>query len=168
MDIFCEHIVKKSKTLKDRVKQVGIILLAILLIELLLVFNSMLFGFGFLLIFGVIYGAIFLYKKTNIEYEYILTNSILDIDKIFAKSSRKRVESIDFKSVEVFGKGNASSSGVKEIDYAGDITADDVYYFELIKNGERVRIYFQPSQKILANLHTVAPRVVPAYDVISE
>lgn len=164
MDIFCEYIVKKKPTLKDRVKQVGIILAAIVLSELFLVLNNLLFGFGFILIAAVIYGAVYLFKRTNLEYEYILTNSILDIDKIFAKSSRKRVESIDFKNVESFGKADdAPSSGIKELDYAGDITADNVFYAEFFKDGEKKRIYFQPNEKILSNLHKVAPKLVPAY-----
>lgn len=164
MDIFCEYIIKKKPTVKDRVKQLGIILLALLLCEIIFIFNNFLFGLGLLLIAGVIYGAVILFKRTNLEYEYILTNSILDIDKIFAKSSRKRVESIDFKCVEVFGKADeAPSSQAKEIDYSGDITADNVYFFEIFKNGERNRIYFQPNQKILENLHKVAPKVVAKY-----
>ena len=165
MDIFCEYIVKKKPTMKDRVKQIGIILLAIVLVEIFIVLNNLLFGVGLLLGVAVIYGAVYLFKRTNIEYEYILTNSILDIDKIFAKSSRKRVESIDFKNVEAFGKAqDAPMSQAKEIDYAGDITADDVYYFEIFKDGERKRIYFQPNQKILSNLHKVAPKIVPVFE----
>lgn len=169
MDIFCEYIVEKKKTLKDRVKQLGIILLAIVLVELLLVFNGLLFGFGFILIVGVIYGAVWLFKRVNIEYEYILTNSILDIDVIYARSSRKRIQSVDIKNVETFGRaGEEISADVKEIDLSGDITASDVFFFEYVKNGERVRIYFQPNQKILSGLHSVAPRVVPVYEDVSK
>ena len=165
MDIFCEYIVKKKPTLKDRVKQVGINLLAIVLVEIFIVLNNLLFGIGLLLSAAVIYGAVYLFKRTNVEYEYILTNSILDIDKIFAKSSRKRVESVDFKNVEAFGKADdAPMSPVQEIDYAGDITADNVYYFEFFKDGEKKRIYFQPNQKILSNLHKVAPKLVPVFE----
>ena len=97
-----------------------------------------LYGFGFLIIVAVIYGAIFLMKKTNIEYEYILTNSILDIDAIYSKSSRKRMESIDFKNIEAFGKANeASNSPAKVCDYTGNMNAENVYYIELFKNGEK-------------------------------
>ena len=169
MDIFCEYIVEKKLTAKDRVKQMGIILLAFLLSLIFFVLNNLLFGFGFLLIVGVIYGAIFLFKKTRIEYEYILTNSILDIDKIFARSSRKRVETIDFKNVEAFGRANeAPKSQAKELDYAGDIMADNVFFIEYFKNGEKIRVFFQPNKKILDNLHKVAPKLVPVYMEISE
>ena len=164
MDIFCEYIVKKQQTAKDLVKRLGIIMAAIVLSFLFLVFNNMLMGFGFILIAAVIYGAVFLYRKTNIEYEYILTNSILDIDKIFAKSSRKRAESIDFKNVEGFGRASeAPSSPAKEFDYAGNINDSNVFYIEFFKDGEKKRVFFQPNQKILDNLHKVAPKLVPVY-----
>jgi len=165
MDIFCEYIIKKKPTIKDRVKQVGIILLAILLSEIFLILNNMLFGMGFILVVAVIYGAVFLFKKTNIEYEYILTNSILDIDKIFAKSTRKRAESIDFKSVEAFGRASeAPNSPATEIDYAGDINADNVFFIEFFKDGQKKRVFFQPNEKILVGLHKIAPKLVPAYE----
>ena len=164
MDIFCEYIIKKQQTVKDLVKRLGIIMAAIVLSFLFLVFNNMLMGFGFILIAAVIYGAVFLYRKTNVEYEYILTNSILDIDKIFAKSSRKRVETIDFKNVEAFGRASeAPTSPAKEIDYAGNIKDSNVFYIEFFKNGEKKRVFFQPNQKILDNLHKVAPKLVPVY-----
>ena len=163
MDIFCEYIVKKKNTPKDTVKRVGIVLGALLLCELFLILNNLLLGFGFLLIAGTVYGAVILMRKCNIEYEYILTNSILDIDKIFAKSSRKRVMSVDFKSVEAFGLASeAPTSPATELDYAGDIKADNVYYAEFFKDGDKKRLYFQPNDKILRNLHTIAPRLVPA------
>ena len=161
MDIFCEYIVKKKTTAKERVKQMGIILLAMILSLILFILNNLIFGLGVLLIVGVIYGAIYLFKKTNIEYEYILTNSVLDIDIIYSKSSRKRVESIDFKNVEAFGQAlNAPNTDAKELDYSGDITADDVYYVEYFKDKEKRRVYFQPNQKILENLSKVAPRLM--------
>lgn len=165
MDIFCEYIVVKKATVKDRVIQLGIIMAAIILSLIFLFLNGLLIGFGYIFVVGVIYGAIFLFKKTKIEYEYILTNSILDIDKIFAKSSRKRVESIDFKSVEAFGKAEeAPNSPATEIDYAGDITGDGVFYAEYFKDGVKRRVYFQPNKKILDNLHMVAPKIVPVYE----
>ncbi|MBE7016252.1 MAG: hypothetical protein E7417_05490 [Ruminococcaceae bacterium] len=169
MDIFCEYIVKKKTTPKDMVKKTGIVLGALVLCELFLIFNNLLFGFGFLLIAATVYGAVFLMRRCNIEYEYILTNSILDIDKIFAKSSRKRAMSIDFKSVEAFGLASeAPSSPATEIDLAGDIKADNVYYAEFFKDGDKKRVYFQPNEKILRNLHTVAPRVVPPQNWVPE
>lgn len=169
MDIFCEYIVKKKNTPKDMVKRTGIVLGALVLCELFLISKNFLFGFEFLLIAATIYGAVFLIRKCNIEYEYILTNSILDIDKIFAKSSRKRAISIDFKSVEAFGLASeAPTTPATEIDLAGDIKAEDAYYIEFFKDGDKKRVFFQPNGKILRNLHTIAPRIVPAQPGIDE
>ena len=164
MDIFCEYIIKKQPTVKDLVMRLGIIMAAIILSFILIVINSMLMGFGFILIVAVIYGAVFLFRKTKVEYEYILTNSILDIDKIFAKSSRKRAVSIDFKNVEAFGRASeAPTSPAKELDYSSNINDSNVFYFEFFKDGEKKRVFFQPNQKILDNLHKVAPKLVPVY-----
>ena len=93
-----------------------------------------------------------------------ITAVVTALDKIFAKSSRKRVETIDFKNVEAFGRASeAPTSPAKEIDYAGNIKDNNVYYIEYFKNGEKKRVFFQPNQKILDNLHKVAPKLVPIY-----
>lgn len=47
------------------------------------------------------YGAYLLMSMQNIEYEYILTNSEIDIDKIMSKKARKRIASFDFKEINI-------------------------------------------------------------------
>ncbi|UKI37385.1 MAG: DUF6106 family protein [Clostridiales bacterium] len=39
---------------------------------------------------GVVYGAYILITHFNVEYEYILTNGDIDIDKIIAKKKEKK------------------------------------------------------------------------------
>ncbi len=167
MDIFCEYMVKHKKTAKDSLMVLGYVLAALFLslIVFLFLFGRMM-GLEVLLIAAVWYGAVFLIRKTNIEYEYILTNSILDIDKIMSQKTRKRVISIDFKQIDGCAPANANMAAgnanpsVKVLDLSGDINGKGVYYVDFSKDSTKYRVFFQPNAKILNNIKTVNPRVV--------
>ena len=164
MDIFCEYMVKHKKTAKDSLMAAALIVGAVLLtfIIFLLLFGRLM-GFEVFVIAAVWYGAIFLIRKTNIEYEYILTNSVLDIDKIMSKKTRKRVISIDFKTIDICepAKGiSTNNPNLKVMDLTGDINGKGVYYVDFSKNSVQYRVFFQPNAKILDNIKKTNPRLV--------
>lgn len=58
---------------------------------------------AFLILCGAIYGAYWLISGMSIEYEYILTNGEIDVDKIIAQRKRKRLVTVSAKTFEAFG-----------------------------------------------------------------
>lgn len=111
MDIFHEQLVKHHRTAGDYVKIVGIIVGALLLFLILVVAVPVLVGsaVGMLssicLLVGVavLFCAYYLIVNTGIEYEYILTNNDLDIDKIIGKRKRRRLLTVKVNTFEDFG-----------------------------------------------------------------
>ncbi len=162
MDIFCEYIVKKEKTGKDILKTIGIIVaLFVVSVVLLALLQGPLYSFGLLLICAAFWGAFRLITAMNIEYEYIVTNSILDIDKISAKRSRKRLESVDFKEIEGCKPAeNIKNAGVKVLDASPRGIEDGVYEVTYSKDGERRTLLFKPNKKVITNLKKASPRLV--------
>ena len=106
-DTYIEYLVKKRSTSKDILLKILIVIAAVV-IALALFFLSPLLGmfsmFGYLLAFGAFYGAYRLIGAMNLEYEYLLTNGDLDIDKIMNRNSRKRILSVKCSSFETFGR----------------------------------------------------------------
>ena len=97
MDTFFEQIIAIRKSGKE----ISLIILIWLAVLLLSAAAFLFLGtLGLIIIFGIGYGAWWLSSKFNVEYEYIVTNDTLDIDKIINKSSRKRVSSINISKVE--------------------------------------------------------------------
>ncbi len=97
MDTFFEQLVTIKKTGKTYLAYVGIALAAIIIMAAAYLFLPQIF----VIIAAVtLYGAYKLYSMLSVEYEYIITNSTMDIDKIIAKSSRKRVLSFELTAVE--------------------------------------------------------------------
>ena len=79
----------------------GALLVSYLLVGAIYSFLTFLSGFSFVFVIGVFYYAYKLIKNSSIEYEYILTNNELDIDKIIAKSARKRMLTVNFREIEI-------------------------------------------------------------------
>lgn len=171
MDIYTEYIIKRKKTGKDYAIITAGVIGAVILSLASLMLNSFVPGIGFILIVFIWYGVYLLVNSRNLEYEYILTNSELDIDKIIARKGRKRIITIDFKEVELCANihnpefksqyENENNLSQKLI-LAGDMKADNVYFADFYRDGERKRVIFQPAEKIIQGLAKVNPRNVHA------
>lgn len=168
MDVFIEYIVKKKKTAQDYLKAVGIVLACVIVWMLLLMFNRYLMGLGLFLIVGAGWGAWKLIQGINVEYEYILTNSEMDVDRIVAKMRRKRMLSMDFKTIELCARCDDpnfrhefenTESIAKTYDVRG---GENQEYFVDYAAGEsgKTRILFCPNEKMLESIKKMAPRTV--------
>ena len=99
MAVFREYLVAKKKDTKDKLIIAGIIaagvvislaMFALMLILALAMAQSenpigtFTFSIGFVLVLFLWYGAVLLINMRSIEYEYIVTNNELDIDKVMS------------------------------------------------------------------------------------
>lgn len=169
MDLFCEYIVKKKVDFKDILKVFGIILAALILSLVLFFIGSMLtLGVGMALAAAVFYIAFVVSKGVYVEFEYALTNNEMDIDKILGKSRRKRIISVNFKEIELCAAVNDvnfksqyenKASISKTIDATG-ISDYDVYFVDFMREGGKVRILFQPTDKMKNGMRSLNPRVI--------
>lgn len=169
MDVFCEYMVKRKKTGMDLLYEFMCLFVALCLSAFIFVlFFGRIMGFEVFLIAGVWFLAIRFLGKANIEYEYTLTNNILDIDRIMAKKTRKRVISIDFAEIEecryAEAKDKDRNVSFKTMDMSGDLAEDGVYLIDFSKDGEKCRAFFRPNGKILNNLKMMNPRKVSVRD----
>lgn len=160
MDNYSEQLVVKLRTTADTVRIIAIILLTSL-IAAGLVFLALISGF-LLLIFGGMAAFLFgiwLVSGMGVEYEYIITNTDLDIDKIIGKRKRKRMISIDLTRTVDFApiKDKTPECDVTVRAYSG---ADkDVHYLvaEHTDYG-KVKVIFNPNQKTKEAIAQALPR----------
>lgn len=110
MDTFYEQITAVKKTGKSWAAIIGIWLLALVVMAIsFLLMGTMLSFIAVFLFAGAIYGAYKWTSRFSVEYEYIITNGTVDIDKIMAKSMRKRMTSFDLSDVSRLEKYNPSA-----------------------------------------------------------
>jgi hypothetical protein len=166
MDIFMEKIVQKGRTPTDRLITIAIIIVTAIACLVFLNLSKFLGMFGTILAAGVVYLAYRLIKSRNIEFEYIVTNGEIDIDKIMSKSRRKRIFSANCKDFDVVAKVKSDkyTQEVKNIQNkimaASSMVAPDLYFFTLNYKGKRTIVYFEPDEKMLTSFRTFIPRNV--------
>ena len=104
MDVFVEHMVKRRPTGKDIFLMSLYALLAVIVFVFGVFFTGPLLGpFSFVGAFigvAALFGAYYLISNMNIEYEYIVTNGEIDVDKIMAKRRRKRLLTANARTFE--------------------------------------------------------------------
>ena len=160
-DVFKEQIVKRKPTSKDSLFRVGIIVLVIIISLLSLAFLQ---TFAVIGIGAAAFGAAFLMRFLNIEYEYIFTNGELDIDVIYKQTSRKRLFTGNVKDFEIMAhvedKNHAGAfGGAQETrDYSTGQVGPDSYAFLINKDGKRLKIIIEPNEKMLTAISGVMSR----------
>lgn len=185
MDIFMEQLVPKKKDLKDKCLIALIIVAAIVLtivlgiITMSLSFQpqgqqpspvtSMASSFGLLFIAGVWYGAYYLINSLSVEFEYIVTNSEIDIDKIMSKKRRKRLVTIDIKNASLMARTDDENnnsvyknipSDVKVLNFSAMSENGYTYFIDCTIDEKRTIVLWQPTSKIVDSLWKFNPKAV--------
>lgn len=151
MDTFFEQIVSIKKSGKKIALIIATWVLAVLLCGIIFLFSSLLGGLMFLLMAGVIYGAYKLTGNLNVEYEYIITNGTMDIDKIVNKQSRQRILSFDISKttrMEAYKEGLLVGVDAKNIVIACNKEDENAYLLAYEKNGKQMNLVFSPNEKM--------------------
>ncbi|MEA4823239.1 MAG: DUF6106 family protein [Clostridiaceae bacterium] len=173
-DTFLEYIVKKAPEAKTSLLKVAIIMGTLFVCYFGMVFimsSEALAQFGsifLLLICGIVYGAYRLITSFNYEFEYIVTNGELDIDKIIARRSRKRMCSIRPVEVEIMAPYNDEYKNQYDrgefgltVDASSSKYAKERWFILAdTKKYGRIRLLWEPTARMIDNMRTYMPRKV--------
>ena len=163
MDHYNEQMIQKQTETKDIIMRVLIAIGTALLIAVC-VFAALIFGFLPLIVVaaGAVYLSYILFSGTFVEYEYIVTNNDLDIDKITGKRKRKRLVTVKLNTVKQWGEYTESEgNGVTATVMASDATGYDAWY--VIADHEKlgkIMVIFTPSQETITNINFGVPHGV--------
>ncbi|MCL2486150.1 MAG: hypothetical protein FWE86_00940 [Oscillospiraceae bacterium] len=108
-DVIKEQLVARRSGKAEILKAVGLGVGALLLIYLTLYLTFFVIPGDFSLMFlvlmlgGICWGTSYLFKTIPMEFEYLAVNGDLTVDKIVAKSRRKRIHVIDLRNIEAAG-----------------------------------------------------------------
>lgn len=160
MDSFKEQLVTRKSDNTVFIKRALIFIASLLIAVVLFIFLNVM---SLILIALLFWGAYILIRNFDVEYEYICTNGDLDIDKITAKSRRKRLISVDLKSVSDFGslKGKNLNKNYSIIDATSGEGEYNSYYIEC-KNSKygMCNVLITPDEDMLEVIKTYLPRTI--------
>ncbi len=110
-------------------------------------------------------GAYFLYLNADVEYEYLYLDKELTIDKVMAKSKRKRVGVFTLERMEVLAPVKSyhlddyKNRNVKVLDYSIGVEEQPDLRYALYYEGG-VKLILSPSEDLVKVMKNVAPRKV--------
>lgn len=165
MEFHAEQLISSKKKPLD-----FLLILIILIITSIIWKESLIFARTIPTISAIIivlsgWGMFKLLQCFNLEYEYELTNSYFDIDKIMGKARRKRVVSFDLKNcvmcAEVSAPEFKNTSGIsKTYELSGNAKSRSRIFIDIEENGKKTRIIINPNEKIRDYLKKAFPRTV--------
>ena len=169
-DVFSEVLVKRKTTAGSIVAKVvfGITIFLILALFVLGFFSALPGLFLFAVIILVI--EYFIIKFQKVEYEYIFTSGDLDFDQLSGDFRRKRKLTVKFESMEVIAPegshyldGYQHDNNIKVYDFSSRDKEKKRYVYVGAAPGDRggrVKVIFEPSEKMLKNMFNYSPSKV--------
>lgn len=169
MDNFSETLVKRKLTEQDK-KKVKLIFASLILSSIIFILVIPLYCINRIPLVSTLSLAIFALivwllwsqlKKMQLEYEYIITGTVLDVDKIIARKKRQRIVSLDLKEISDIGVYDKNSRADFESDIHAerDTSADGNYFIAFHHTAlNNTRVVFTPDEKMFESLRNSVPR----------
>ena len=161
---YTEASVKRKADVSTYLAKIGVVLL----IGILFTFG-MLVGQKILAVIGIGLGCFcwfYLFPKLDAEYEYIYCDGQIDFDRISGGESRKNMLRIDLDNVEIMAPekslqmGKYDDSGLKVRDFSSHTPDAKRYCIITSDESNRLKILFEPSEKMIELAKAKAPRKV--------
>lgn len=159
-DFYAECLVAKRVTSTDKVKRILFFVGLTLICAVLLLFLG---GLGLMLDAAILYGGYYLFTGMDVEYEYIITNGTLDVDKISGQRRRKRLVSVEVEDFTAFGKlseAREEADGTTIVMASAQNGSADYYADAKHKSAGNVRIIFTPNDKMIDGIGMYLPRTM--------
>ena len=161
METYVEYMVKKKAS--GLMSALKVLLIGITVITGLLGFMGLIVFLIVAVVAGV--GAYFVSLNANLEYEYLYVDKQLTVDKIMARTRRKKVETFDLERMEILAPikswhlDDYRNRQLKDVDYSSGVEQQPDIRYSMIYNGEK-RVIFEPNAEMVAAIKSIAPRKV--------
>ena len=139
------------------------ILLIMLTVVFIMVGGVFLPGLVVAIITGI--GAYFATMNANIEYEYLYLDREISVDKVMAKSRRKKANTFSVDKMEVLAPLNSHrldsyrNRNSKTLDYSSGVAAQPEKRYMMVCEGD-LKVIFEPNAEMVKAIQSIAPRKV--------
>lgn len=165
-EFMTEQLVAKKTTTKDIMIKAGLIFGTIIAFILFMISTNSVARIIFTVLFiALIFVDMYMFKRLDVEYEYTYFDGTLDIAKIMKKQLRKEMFSTDIKEdMEIIaptGSHEVEHHQVEKVlDYSTQNKENKTYTMVTKYKGQKVKMIFEPNEKMLNSMRDVVPRKV--------
>ncbi|MGN1266801.1 MAG: DUF6106 family protein [Dorea sp.] len=158
-DFYTEQLVKKQAGKKDFFVKVILIMAAVACVVL-----APVIPLGWVVAALVIVAVVLLFRRMDIEYEYMFINGDLDIDVIYRKTKRKKILSVNVSDLVILAPVGSIElkqyQKAKTFDYSSGTGNKKLYGLVVGRQGQLAQIIFEPNETIVDGFFYLAPRKV--------
>ena len=159
---YVEKLVSKKTEISAIVLRISVLVIALFFSYVI----ASLIGFvyGLRAIFFLGYLTWYVFFMTSVEYEFVLVNNELTIDKIYGKNKRKTQQTVDVSKCEVIApiestyvSGYHRNTQMKAFDYTSGENNEPVYILIVSYGASTAKIYMEFDQKMLDAMKMATP-----------
>lgn len=164
-DVFVERLITRKAGGKELGIKLGAILLVLVVGVLAFAIPAISFIAPFLLV-GAGWVGWMIWSRSNVEYEYSLSNGELTIDAIYGQQKRKNVTTVSLRErMELLAPVSPDyqeelSRQATVLDVASAANAPHRWFMMVRGETGLKRIFFEPDEKLLAAMRRAAPSKV--------
>lgn len=158
-EFFSEWIVKRKTPQNVKIIQTLLVIVCVLSCGLLPIPYV-----GILAVALIIFLSYLYFKNNDVEWEYVLVEKTMYIDKIMKKSKRKRMGEYDLTKTEVMAPEGSSyikeydNRNLKCTDFSSLIPENKKYVLIIMDGNEMVKLVLEPDERMLKELRDIIPR----------
>lgn len=162
-ETYVECLVAKKSSFLLRLLKTLLIMFAVIFLILGMISTLSIAGLIIAIVLGV--GAYFAHMYADIEYEYLYLDKEISIDRVMAKSRRKRIASYDVERMEIIAPVKSyrldsyKNREMKTIDYSSGVVEQPDKRYMMVYEGN-TKIFLEPSAEMIKAIQMVAPRKV--------
>ena len=161
-DFYTEQLVKKQSGAKEMAIRAGLIVLTVIA-----VFIVLMFPLGIILPILAVVLDVFMFRRPNVEYEYLFVNGEFDIDMVMAKSKRKRVKSFNLSEADLVAPLNShrmdyynGNQNMKVLDYSSGNPQHKRFGVITRLDNATCKIILEPDEALAQAMKKTAPSKV--------
>lgn len=160
MDSYCEQLVVKTRTAGDTARMVLCIVISLLIAAICVFFMIVTRAAALLILAVVSIGVgVWFAGGLGIEYEYMITNDEMDVDKIIGKRKRERMITVDLNRVTDFEPIPCDIEDFDVVVQASTGLEKDAFcMFVEHSDYGKVKIVFNPNRKIRNAIAQMVPK----------
>ena len=163
-EMYAEWLVKRKSPAYTMLLKV---VMGILCVMAFFLSISPAFGiFGVIILFAVGAATYFVFRNSEVEFEYLYVTNTLSIDRIYGRSKRKKAWEGSMEGISIVAPTDSTqardheTNNMKLLDFSSRLPGSKTYTLISKSGGETTKIIFEPNDKLLHCMKMTAPRKV--------
>ena len=154
-EMYAEWLVKRKAPAYMMLVKVLMVLVCV--VAFFIAVSPLLGIFGILVLFAAAAAAYFVFRNSEVEFEYLYVSNQLTIDRIYGKTKRKKAWEGSMDEIQIVAPTGSTEAKDHE---TNNMKVLDFSTLSSQSGSESMKIIFEPNDKLLHCMKMTAPRKI--------